>query len=968
MYDSGAQRTFVCDIKLLINPQDCDETGVTANHTDIAITKTGDLVLSGQGITITIREALYSPDLDGNFISTFDIAKAGYEVSHDTEELWITDSKTRKRYTIGQSPGDQLFWGKMDLTPLKGEELMDLTSKIQSDPKHRLKALQFIILANIQTTDVPNPFGPRTLMYYHLVCCHASLPVLRRLKKLKLISYQEGPDDQELIKGCQICIEANLVAAPHKKKHVRATRIHERVHSDTLGPIMSENGRPLYITTITDEFTQLLELIITENKKFKTELLDKLRVWNNRFPEYPIRFFRSDNAVEMPTETELSKLGIEKEPIASYSPQQNGLAEVMNKLLISKVKKIVKHFEPHHNYFPLLKFIFMHAAYMMNHLPAGDRPNIPQIMYHNVSFEEGPEPYRSFGDDVTVKLNNAQEARTAGVEFSKFHNTVRGSYLGHHGTAGYKVLIDPTHVIITKDLRFGKGKENLFRYFDEIEAMGLDRIHPDSNVTSQVNMANQIRKQLRRMPEFEAVTPNTDHEEDIDALETAPLSEEVNGSYRQGHAVVPEQPSILTEVEVPDESAQKYSPLIFPPETRADQSEVSEDPRPVPESDLEVPSRKLPCMQDTNSMSLEPSRLGTNRNTGIRPDELIRAVLHREYEDRHSEEVRIPPVHEGRNDTNHSSLISDPVGSNDQDDGTDLGLSPPLVEEVSPTLSTRSFLTRELVPLVGTSDFDKADGFSGDVPQNPVSSLYPEIDETASSTSEPTQTSDQGQLGNSDATVQVSADMTDSAQQENLIHGDTAMETTPSADNHLSFYITKSGRRLRCRDRNSHEVMTQEGKRLNNIRVKHKNEEAWDHAEREEIEKFKDMGVLKTLTAIATENDFPIHHLDIKSAYLNAPLPKGEEIYVKPPKGHEIMGKCWLLKKSVYGMKQAGYEWNKYLAMRLDALGFSENDLDESVFKRESKFGKLIVALYVDDLFLVAENDEVLSEFKEELE
>ncbi|GEQ72910.1 hypothetical protein JCM33374_g6598 [Metschnikowia sp. JCM 33374] len=145
---------------------------------------------------------------------------------------------------------------------------MDLTSKIQSYPKHWLKALQFIILANIQITDVPNPFGPRTLMYYHLVCCHASLPVLRRLKKLKLISYQEGPDDQELIKGCQVCIEANLVAAPHKKKHVRATRIHERVHSDTLGPIMSENERLLYITTITDEFTQLLELIITENKKF----------------------------------------------------------------------------------------------------------------------------------------------------------------------------------------------------------------------------------------------------------------------------------------------------------------------------------------------------------------------------------------------------------------------------------------------------------------------------------------------------------------------------------------------------------------------------------------------------------------------------------------------------------------------------------------------------------------------------
>ncbi|KAJ8140640.1 hypothetical protein OY671_006178 [Metschnikowia pulcherrima] len=130
-----------------------------------------------------------------------------------------------------------------------------------------------------------------------------------------------------------------------------------------------------------------------------------------------------------------------------------------------------------------------------------------------------------------------------------------------------------------------------------------------------------------------------------------------------------------------------------------------------------------------------------------------------------------------------------------------------------------------------------------------------------------------------------------------------------------------------------------------------------------------ELSSIRVLTSIATEYGYPIHHLDIKSAYLNAPLPKGEEIYVAPPPGHDNQpGFCWLLKKSVYGMKQSGFEWYTCLATQLKKLGLIQNDLEETIFSKQTEQGILIVALYVDDLFLVAENEQILADFKTDLE
>ncbi|MCI54169.1 reverse transcriptase, partial [Trifolium medium] len=63
---------------------------------------------------------------------------------------------------------------------------------------------------------------------------------------------------------------------------------------------------------------------------------------------------------------------------------------------------------------------------------------------------------------------------------------------------------------------------------------------------------------------------------------------------------------------------------------------------------------------------------------------------------------------------------------------------------------------------------------------------------------------------------------------------------------------------------------------------------------------------IRLVVVIASYKGWPMHQLDVKSAFLNGPLE--EEVYVKQPPGFEIKGqeeKVYKLKKALYGLKQA---------------------------------------------------------------
>jgi hypothetical protein len=80
---------------------------------------------------------------------------------------------------------------------------------------------------------------------------------------------------------------------------------------------------------------------------------------------------------------------------------------------------------------------------------------------------------------------------------------------------------------------------------------------------------------------------------------------------------------------------------------------------------------------------------------------------------------------------------------------------------------------------------------------------------------------------------------------------------------------------------------------------------------------------VRLLIALAAHQSWEVHHLDIKSAFLNGEL--NEEVYVaQPPSfvraGNE--GKVLRLKKVLHGLHQAPRAWNQKLDTSLVSLGF----------------------------------------------
>ena len=129
-----------------------------------------------------------------------------------------------------------------------------------------------------------------------------------------------------------------------------------------------------------------------------------------------------------------------------------------------------------------------------------------------------------------------------------------------------------------------------------------------------------------------------------------------------------------------------------------------------------------------------------------------------------------------------------------------------------------------------------------------------------------------------------------------------------------------------------------------------------------------DLTTIRVLTAIAVEEKSQIQHIDIKSAYLNASLPKNTPIYIKPPPGYDDNVHCWRLVKAVYGLKQAGFEWHAHLSSTFKKMGLTQCDGVEGLFMLERDNKKIYIALYVDDLFVVASTNQLFNEFMDDLE
>ncbi|KAL8279806.1 hypothetical protein RQP46_007901 [Phenoliferia psychrophenolica] len=95
---------------------------------------------------------------------------------------------------------------------------------------------------------------------------------------------------------------------------------------------------------------------------------------------------------------------------------------------------------------------------------------------------------------------------------------------------------------------------------------------------------------------------------------------------------------------------------------------------------------------------------------------------------------------------------------------------------------------------------------------------------------------------------------------------------------------------------------------------------------------------------------------DVSSAYLHGEL--AEVVYVKQIPGEDDgTGRVRRLRKTLYGLKQSGHEWNNVLHAALVELGFARLAADGGVYYRERQGLEILLGIHVDDGAMVGNDD-----------
>jgi len=105
--------------------------------------------------------------------------------------------------------------------------------------------------------------------------------------------------------------------------------------------------------------------------------------------------------------------------------------------------------------------------------------------------------------------------------------------------------------------------------------------------------------------------------------------------------------------------------------------------------------------------------------------------------------------------------------------------------------------------------------------------------------------------------------------------------------------------------------------------------------------------------------------MDVNTTFLHGDL--NEEIDMKYPECFIMEGKKGLIckmKKSMYGLKRSPRMWHKKIDIYKLGLSFTRNKAYDYVYFKLVGDHFIYVALYVDDMFLIENNVEIIKEVK----
>lgn len=128
------------------------------------------------------------------------------------------------------------------------------------------------------------------------------------------------------------------------------------------------------------------------------------------------------------------------------------------------------------------------------------------------------------------------------------------------------------------------------------------------------------------------------------------------------------------------------------------------------------------------------------------------------------------------------------------------------------------------------------------------------------------------------------------------------------------------------------------------------------------------MSTIWLVLALATQFNWKIHQMDVKSAFLNGDLQ--EEVYMTQPPGFNVFDqeqKVCRLVKALYGLKQAPRAWYMKIDQYLIDQGFQRSPSNANLYIRLTGDDIMFVVVYVNDLIITGSSTHLIHGIKQDL-
>lgn len=437
VFDTGATRHVCGDISLAydIKPADVSIMGV-GGVCFAPFTGSVDFLISsktGRKIHFTCKDVLVVPELKRNLFSA-SVATKGGCMFHVKENHVIADWKGEELEFATKSSSSKLY-------------LCDMTVVKRADPKSSVEAF------------LAKPSSKSDL--WHKRLCHASPGVLMKIREnLQLSSSDIAKCNSLSCTGG--CLDAKASALPFKPSVTRSKHVIQTLHMDVCGPMSPAawDGSRYFLTIIDDKSRYVKVFLLRNKSEAAKNIIEFVAYAETHHFGYRVCNVRSDNGGEFTSaalEEFFRNKGIVHQLTVPYTPQQNGVAERMNRTLLEKAKAIL-----HRPSLPkyLWNEAIQTAAYVHNILPSKTHNSIPYKLW------TGNKPIYShlkvFGCSAVVTIPSGLRTKLAS-------NVFRGIMVGYGETRkAYRIFVRG-RVVEARSVIFNEDSPYHIDGFEEID-------------------------------------------------------------------------------------------------------------------------------------------------------------------------------------------------------------------------------------------------------------------------------------------------------------------------------------------------------------------------------------------------------------------------------------------------------------------------------------------------------------------